>query len=899
MSKVPEPAIKSYFFGKGYSDLRATIVQSWQLNMRSASNFSKQANFDKEWEDVFKGLVYMAAAFSVVVFGTAFFLIASAAHIAILFLFFALIYVTFSLVYLSERAYLFIREFSTVCPYCHEKSFLPEYHCDNNPTCSNIHRRLIPSSYGIFRHTCLCGQKLPATFFLNRGRLQARCATCAKLLPRESFESRKLFVAIMGGPSVGKSSYLFSAIWRLVEKKLPELGFSHDFIEARNESDYEKVRKSMEQGRPPRKTAETLPTAFNIMLKKGRWVRRLLYLYDPAGEAYAEVENLVLHKFQGYLSGCIFLVDPFSIPYVRQSYRDELVGTENAIKPGPLPLEDALSRVILSMEEHYGLSKTERIKFPIAVVINKVDAFDLEKQIGDEAINTLVKSSPNPIDYATARDEILRKQLQYWGQSGFVQRLQERFSKVRYFGCSSFGRLPQGNGGEFEPRGVLDPLMWVFSEVDRIIWRNDQTAVSFKEIVPYFFIKWKRALAAVGTASLVIGMAVLLWPSSLPALSINVTLSSSKTTVQKGEIVSLTAQTTLGAANALRYSWQASGGRVDGSGADVKLDTNNVAIIAQALPIEVSVTVTDNKGVKGFARQSIIVQPRTLFIPTPEPVDASTPPQPASQPEIPPSSEPVPGAELSSPQVAAVTLLANIESVQLFVDGASRGLLSKAPRIVRLSPGRHNIKATKAGYKMWEGSFNLTADGRERVLIRMEPSEPTPQERALVQLRKADELFQQRQYDAAIAACDEGLRLDPGNDALRTKKSNIERAKQILNRPTTPSSGEERPRRPEPLRQPPQQDPIDTNQRFEPASTIRRVTPIYPQIARSANVSGRVTVQVSIDEYGSVISARALQGPPLLYQAAVDAAKQWKYKPARRGTQSVKDTQTINFNFTL
>jgi protein TonB len=70
-------------------------------------------------------------------------------------------------------------------------------------------------------------------------------------------------------------------------------------------------------------------------------------------------------------------------------------------------------------------------------------------------------------------------------------------------------------------------------------------------------------------------------------------------------------------------------------------------------------------------------------------------------------------------------------------------------------------------------------------------------------------------------------------------------------------------------------------------------------MARSVRVSGTVTVQITIDEYGNVISARAIQGPSLLHQAAVDAAKQWKFQPARRGGQAVRETKSIAFNFTL
>ena len=80
---------------------------------------------------------------------------------------------------------------------------------------------------------------------------------------------------------------------------------------------------------------------------------------------------------------------------------------------------------------------------------------------------------------------------------------------------------------------------------------------------------------------------------------------------------------------------------------------------------------------------------------------------------------------------------------------------------------------------------------------------------------------------------------------------------------------------------------------------MRKVAPAYPSIARSARITGSVIVEVTIDESGNVIAARATKGPMIFYEAAVKAAMQWKYRPARRGDQFVGDKQPISFNFTL
>jgi len=73
--------------------------------------------------------------------------------------------------------------------------------------------------------------------------------------------------------------------------------------------------------------------------------------------------------------------------------------------------------------------------------------------------------------------------------------------------------------------------------------------------------------------------------------------------------------------------------------------------------------------------------------------------------------------------------------------------------------------------------------------------------------------------------------------------------------------------------------------------------PSYPPIARAAHASGTVVVQVLIDENGSVVSATAVSGHPLLTQAAVNAARQAKFSPTKLSGQPVKVTGVIQYNF--
>ncbi len=73
--------------------------------------------------------------------------------------------------------------------------------------------------------------------------------------------------------------------------------------------------------------------------------------------------------------------------------------------------------------------------------------------------------------------------------------------------------------------------------------------------------------------------------------------------------------------------------------------------------------------------------------------------------------------------------------------------------------------------------------------------------------------------------------------------------------------------------------------------------PAYPPIARQAHASGTVVVQVTIDENGSVISATAVSGHPLLRAVSVSAARGARFSPTKLSGQPVKVTGVITYNF--
>jgi periplasmic protein TonB len=80
-------------------------------------------------------------------------------------------------------------------------------------------------------------------------------------------------------------------------------------------------------------------------------------------------------------------------------------------------------------------------------------------------------------------------------------------------------------------------------------------------------------------------------------------------------------------------------------------------------------------------------------------------------------------------------------------------------------------------------------------------------------------------------------------------------------------------------------------------SLIRRVEPTYPPLARQARIQGTVVLAAVISKAGTIEDLKLLSGHPMLVSAAIDAVKQWRYRPyILNGDVIEVDTQiTVNF----
>jgi periplasmic protein TonB len=80
---------------------------------------------------------------------------------------------------------------------------------------------------------------------------------------------------------------------------------------------------------------------------------------------------------------------------------------------------------------------------------------------------------------------------------------------------------------------------------------------------------------------------------------------------------------------------------------------------------------------------------------------------------------------------------------------------------------------------------------------------------------------------------------------------------------------------------------------------VRKVNPSYPPLARQARIQGTVILQAEISKDGNITNLQLISGHPMLAPAAIEAVKQWKYRPYLLNGEPVEVETTIQVNFTL
>lgn len=460
-----EPAKRSYFFGPGYVQLALTIMEAFSLNAESGKKLWEFGAVIRGTSDGFWGLLRGLAALafklvacgSVYIIGTALCVVLGLVHGSITTAFMVLFYVIFMIVWLADRLYLIKNKIRSDCPVCHQRFLVPYFQC---PQCFAIHKRLVPGPYGVWRHKCTCGCKLPSTFFNGRSKLSSFCPIC--IAPLVDSGSRPIVFQLVGGSKSGKTVYL-SAFFHQYFEKLDRMGVPYAVTD--EYKPYFDELAQWYQGTDCPATAQLNSQMYPVLIDSKTGVRRQFSIYDIAGEMFdgftadSEIQQQQFH----YCDGILFLLDPFSSGRLRQARLDEGGDTADF---SDMAAEDVTVNFINYLIRTGHAKTNVRCSIPVSVLIAKADVREVKRAIGPAKIRSVFQK--NPELYQTieqARDGECRQFLIDIGLSAAVDNLEAQFPNLHYFPVSAMGHSPDGS--EYEPWGVTDPVEWILPLADK------------------------------------------------------------------------------------------------------------------------------------------------------------------------------------------------------------------------------------------------------------------------------------------------------------------------------------------------------------------------------------------------------------------------------------------------
>jgi Double-GTPase 2 len=334
---------------------------------------------------------------------------------------------------LIETVTLRIRGITVECPSCHRGAVSPWYAC---PHCwatggSEYHRRLIPGPLGTFHRVCRCGNKLPTLLVLGKWKLQGYCQHCQKPLPGKGLTAPTFHIPVVAGRSAGKSAYMVSAV-AVLEKGQDENGF--EFADASVIDDWERARDSMIDSTfgHVRVTQPNVPKAFNVFLGKGR-SRRLLYLYDAAGELYENESRVGELGYLEHSGGVVIVIDPFSFSSVRRATDRAIT---DAARASAADADEVVGRFVEGLRRSVGGRAAKKLNVRAAVVITKCDALAQATTV-PHPYEDLTENSSRA-DRSTAARNWISEQA---AASGLVTSLENTFGRCRYFAVSALTAL--------------------------------------------------------------------------------------------------------------------------------------------------------------------------------------------------------------------------------------------------------------------------------------------------------------------------------------------------------------------------------------------------------------------------------------------------------------------------
>ena len=498
-----QPAYTNYFFKGGYVELGHTLANafercgddisdSWDLlgdawfdleNLKHiwyaflwciTFGSSDTASLEFEWSGFFYSfwalIKFCFALFKLVcvaVLTSVTTCLFSAIHIVVLMAFFLVAYVFFGVIKIADVIYCGAKHISTSCPKCQKRYALPAYVCK----CGKTHTSMVPSKYGIFKRTCLCGAKLSTTFFNGRHKLPGKyiCPNpnCGfNFGGGEDILATSIAIPVVAGPSAGKTCYITMALSRM-EEVASSLGLEYQYKEnVALGDDYKANRARMEHCDLPPKTQDKRMRYYQFDLTpKGDKVRNIISICDVAGEAYESSADTGAQQGFKFADAFLMLVDPLSLEEYREAAKEEGVDV-NKYGASMRAMDEVATTLVDALINMKCMTQQSMVNTDVAVVFTKCDIPGLDEKIGKKAVAVHMMQNPKLTRFE-AQNEVCERFLQQYGGMNFLQGLRAKFKSIQFFTCSALGHSKDGQA--FAAEGVEEPILWLIDkESDRI-----------------------------------------------------------------------------------------------------------------------------------------------------------------------------------------------------------------------------------------------------------------------------------------------------------------------------------------------------------------------------------------------------------------------------------------------
>jgi len=310
------------------------------------------------------------------------------------------------------------------CPECYRLMTRPAFACSG---CNKVHRDIRSGVEGAFYRRCECGQLLPTAVSRATWRLAPVCQHCEATLHKGAGALRDVRVAVLGDTHAGTTRLTLTALGHMARQ---EKALGRQFTLA-DEATRKAVEAEMQAARSRTDTVPTQavsPRAFTARFG-GPASGALFHAFDPAGALLQDVHSQDTLTFLAESHGVVFVVDPFSIPSVRQEVQRKgfsYLLTEHPAQGQP---EDLYGAVVSRMRASGVKTKKQRL----AVVVSKAD---LLRVAGIEIPSELTEVS---------------RWLEDYGQHNMVIAAQREFGTVRYFASGTVAT----DGGAIDPSKAL------------------------------------------------------------------------------------------------------------------------------------------------------------------------------------------------------------------------------------------------------------------------------------------------------------------------------------------------------------------------------------------------------------------------------------------------------------